>query len=216
VTVSGAQVAPLKPVVVGQDPEKRGLDVEVSIHIPPVIFTWYEPKLRQTCRAAYTGAGAGCPGPGSRYQAVIAANGQRVSWNAAMENSPDWRHESELECVQHVEIFADYLDNAVVKANLSGESRRWITNDLAAAYPGASLKHPDWQFVFSGPGSLGARQAVLWTTLIPNIQAADPGVYHLRAQGRTTGTPVSPPRPFEQAFGQFTVELLRVTLIEAP
>lgn len=133
-----------------------------------------------------------------------------------METSPNWRRSVETDCIRHVEVFPDYLDYTVVNANLSSESRAWILNDLAAAYPGASLKRPDWQFSFHGPGNANGSGSVNWSQLIPGIQVADPGTYHLQATGRTTGTLVSSPRSFDQPFGEFEVELLRVTLIEAP
>ena len=216
VKVAGSQVAPAHPVVVGQDPEKRGVDVEVLIRIPPVIFTWYEAHRSTTCRYAGNGSGSGCPGPGNRYDAVIGADGKHIRWSASMETSPNWRRSVETECIRHVEVFPDYLDYTVVNANLSSESRAWILNDLAAAYPGASLKRPDWQFSFHGPGNANGSGSVNWSQLIPGIQVADPGTYHLQAVGRTTGTLVSSPRSFDQPFGEFEVELLRVTLIEAP
>ncbi len=212
----GRQTAPLKPVVVGQDPEKRGVDLEMSVRIPPVIFTWYEARPRQICQYAANGNGKGCPGPGRRYEAVIDGSGEHIAWSASMETNPNWKRTSTIECIPHVEIYPDYLNNLVVSLNLSAESRSWILGDLAAAYPGAKLKHPDWQFALHGPGSQTAGGTVTWSELIPNIQTADPGTYAIHGSGSTTGTPVSGPRSFDQSLGQFVVELLRVSLIGAP
>ncbi len=36
------KAAPENPLVVGQDPEQRGADIQASVSIPPVILTWYE------------------------------------------------------------------------------------------------------------------------------------------------------------------------------
>ena len=41
-TLTIQKVAPENPLVIGQDPEKRGADIQASVTIPPVIFTWYE------------------------------------------------------------------------------------------------------------------------------------------------------------------------------
>jgi hypothetical protein len=133
-----------------------------------------------------------------------------------MEADPNWDSDSDTECIEHIEVFPDYLDYASLRISLSSESRSWILTDLAQAYPGARLKRPDWQFTFQGPGSLGGGDTVTWAQLIPGIQLADPGVYGMHVTGRTTGTLVSAPRSFDLTLDQFRVDLLRVTLIEAP
>ncbi len=216
VSATGNQTEPLKPVVVGQDPEKRGADVEVHIAIPPVIFTWYEAHQTRSCEYVSSGSGSGCPGPGNRYDRVIGADGDHASWNGSMEKNSNWDVDTDTECLQHVEVFPDHLDFASLSIHLSGESRNWILSDLAQAYPGARLKRPDWNFTFQGPGNLAGSQVVSFIELIPNIQFADPGVYAMRLNGRTIGTLVSAPRSFDLPLNDFQVDLLRVTLIEAP
>jgi hypothetical protein len=120
------------------------------------------------------------------------------------------------ECIEHIQVFPDYLASAQVSINLTPESRAWILTDLAQAYPGAHLLHPDFQFSFGGPGSVLGDKSVFWTTTIPSIQTADPGNYTTTVTVRTTGTPVSAPRQARVGIGQFTVELVQVTLIEQP
>jgi hypothetical protein len=132
-----------------------------------------------------------------------------------MENNSNWDVSSDLECIQHVEILPDHLDYASLSLSLTGESRNWILGNLAQAYPGAHLKRPDWHFAYGGPGSTGGNGVVTWSQLIPNIQLADPGFYNMQVSGQTTGTLVSAPRPFALPLGEFKVDLLRVTLIEA-
>ena len=87
VYASGEKVAPPKPVVVGQDPEKRGADVELRVTIPPVIFTWYEARTTNICEYAPGGNGGGCPGPGSDYDKVIDSDGNETDWSYFMENN---------------------------------------------------------------------------------------------------------------------------------
>jgi hypothetical protein len=106
------------------------------------------------------------------------------------------------------------MASARVSVNLTQDSRAWILTDLAQAYPGAHLLHPDFAFLFSGPGLLLGDQSVSWTTTIPNIQTADPGNYSTTVTVRTTGTAVSAPRQAQIGIGQFPVELVEVTLIE--
>ena len=212
---TGSQIAPLKPVVVGQDPEKRGVDLQVTVQIPPVEYHWYEANTILNCEYRSNGSGSGCPGPASRYDDVTGRLGQD-SWTASMAGSSRWDEADYTECIEHVETFADYLAFANLSASLNPESRAWILNYLALAYPGAGLKHPDWAFPFNGPGSANGSNWVNWTQTQTRIQVADPGTYQIRLQGRTTGTPVSAPRSFALDLDPFLVEMLRVTLIEQP
>ena len=216
VNASGEKVAPLNPIVIGQDPEKRGVDLNIQVTIPPVIFTWYETVTTYTCRYEAGGEGEGCPGPGNRYQQVIGEDGSPTTWDSSMEDNSDWQVITNVACIRHVEVFSDYLAYAYLRVNLAPESRHWILTHLAKAYPGARLKRPDWQFTFQGPGNPDGSGAVSWSQLIPNIQFSDPGHYTMRMVGRTTGTPISAPRFFDLPLNQFSVDMLRVTLIEAP
>jgi hypothetical protein len=120
------------------------------------------------------------------------------------------------ECVEHVQAFPDTLNLAQVSIRLTAASRNWILTELAQAYPGAALLHPDFSYSFPGPGTLLGDQSITWTTTIPRIQTADPGDFATSVFVRTTGTPVSAPRQAQVSLGQFMVELVRVSLIEQP
>ncbi|MBE0411364.1 MAG: hypothetical protein IBX69_16700 [Anaerolineales bacterium] len=216
VHASGEKVAPLNPIVIGQDPERRGVDLNIQVSIPPVIFTWHETITTYTCRYEAGGEGEGCPGPGYRYQQVIGEDGSPTTWDSSMEDNGNWQVITNVDCIRHVEVFTDYLAYAYLRVNLSPESRQWILTHLAKAYPGARLKRPDWQFTFQGPGSLDGGGAVSWSQLIPRIQFSDPGQYTMRLVGLTTGTTVSTPRSFDLPLNPFSVDMLRVTLVEAP
>ncbi len=188
----GGKIAPPNPVVVGQDREKRGVDVQVSAHIPPVIYHYFVKVLHQeeSCRRATNGLGGGCPDhPGDpSYKSVVDI----------------W-----YECEERARSYTDRLASAHVLISLTRESRQWILTELAQAYPGAHLIHPDFGFSFGGGGAS-------WSKVIPRIQTADPGNYVVNVSVRTTGTPVSAPRSASAGLGQFLVELVRVTLIEGP
>ena len=195
----GGKIAPPNPVVIGQDPERRGVDVQVNVLIPPVVYHFFEVIRHDDLVCAWdsTGRGSGCP-----------------------DHPRDSRWTTEIntwyECREHTQVFPDYLASARVSVNLTQTSREWILTDLAQAYPGAHLLHPDFSFPFSGPGSLLGNQSVSWSAVIPNIQTADPGNYSTTVTVRTTGTAVSAPRQVQIGIGQFTVELVEVTLIEQP
>jgi hypothetical protein len=193
----GGKIAPQNPVVIGQDPERRGVDVQIDVLIPPVVYHFFEAIRHddQVCIWDSTGNGTGCPGHRRDPRWTIKIN----TW---------------YECREHTQVFPDYLASARVSVNLTQASREWILTDLAQAYPGAHLLHPDFSFPFSGPGSLLGNQSVSWTTIVPKIQTADPGNYSTTVTVRTTGTAVSAPRQVQIGIGQFSVELVEVTLIE--
>jgi hypothetical protein len=195
----GGKIAPPNPVVIGQDPERRGVDVKVNALIPPVSYHTFETIRHDNLVCAWdsTGLGSGCPG-----------HPKDPRWKTVVDT---W-----YECIEHIQVFPDYLASAQVSINLTQESRAWILTDLAQAYPGAHLLHPDFSFSFAGPGSLLGDKGVSWTTTIPSIQTVDPGNYTTTVTVRTTGTPVSAPRQARVDIGQFTVELVQVTLIEQP
>jgi hypothetical protein len=196
---AGGKIAPQNPVVIGQDPERRGVDVQVNVLIPPVVYHFFEAIRHDdlVCVWDSTGYGSGCPD-----------HPRDPRWTTDIST---W-----YECREHTQVFPDYLASARVSVNLTQASRDWILTDLAQAYPGAHLLHPDFSFPFSGPGSLLGNQSVSWTTVIPNIQTADPGNYSTTVTVRTTGTAVSAPRQVQIGIGQFSVELVEVTLIEQP
>jgi hypothetical protein len=216
ISASARKVAPLYPVVVGQDPETRGVDIQLDIKIPPVVLTWYEAKEHAICAYASSGTGGGCPGPGSRYERVTGANGRNTPWLASMESNGNWNASTETECIQHQDPFADALNSASLSINLSQASRNWILTNLAQAYPGAHLKHPDWSFAFYGPGNTVGGKVISFSQLIDHIALADPGMYQIQVSGHTTGTLVSPPRYFDLPTSEFRVDLMRETLSEAP
>jgi hypothetical protein len=195
----GGKIAPPNPVVIGQDPERCGVDVRVNVLIPPVVYHYFVsvPHSKLVCAADSTGRGAGCPDHPS---------------------DPHWKTEVNIwyECVEHTQVFPDYLNTARVSISLTDASRNWILTDLAQAYPNTHLLHPDFSYTFPGPGILLGDQSVTWTTTIPRIQTADPGDYATSVLVRTAGTPVSAPRQAQISLGQFMVDLVRVTLIGKP
>ena len=195
----GGKIAPPNPVVIGQDPERRGVDIKLNVLIPPVVYHFFLVVRHDdpVCAVDSTGHGSGC----SKHP-------RDTHWTTAVHT---W-----YECIDHTQVFPDNLNSAQVSIRLTQDSRTWILNDLAQAYPGAHLLHPDFSYSFPGPGTLLGDQSVTWTTTIPRIQTADPGDFATSVLVRTTGTPVSAPRQAQISLGQFTVDLVRVTLIGQP
>jgi hypothetical protein len=195
----GGKIAPPNPVVIGQDLERRGVDVKINVLIPPVVYHFFVAVRHDdlVCVLDNTGHGSGCSKhPGDPH------------WTTTIHT---W-----YECVEHTQVFPDRLNSVQVSISLTQDSRTWILTDLAQAYPGAHLLHPDFSYSFPGPGTLLGDQSVTWVTTIPRIQTADPGDFATSVLVRTTGTPVSAPRQVQIGIGQFKVELVRVTLIGEP
>jgi hypothetical protein len=195
----GGKIAPPNPVVIGQDPERRGVDVKINVLIPPVVYHFFVVVRHDdpVCAVDSTGHGSGC----SKHP-------RDTHWTTAVHT---W-----YECVEHTQVFPDRLNSVQVSISLTAASRNWILTDLAQAYPGAHLLHPDFSYSFPGPGTLLGDQSVTRTTIIPHIQTEDPGDFATSVLVRTTGTPVSAPRQAQISLGQFTVDLVRVTLIGQP
>ena len=148
-TLAIQKIAPDHPLVVGQDPAKRGADIRSLVTIPPVVFTWYEQiQDPPTCRYDSNGNGSGCAGPGNRYAKVIDGGGNRISWGSYMEGNSSWRVvDGAIHCIRHVEILPEDITAMQASAQLNPESRYWILNDLAGKYYEAYIHKPLFNLV---------------------------------------------------------------------
>jgi len=208
-------------IVIGQDTrlKPRGADLEWQVEVPPVIHTWYEEQIVGTEAICYyepNGRGDGCPGPGEQYAQVLGSN---VGWQPFMaegDTARFWQAEGEapkIECVKHIDVYAERLAWLHLKANLKPESREWILEgSLQDHYPRAHLYQPDWLWFPSLQGGvLGDGTFYIdWTE--PWIQFRDPGQYTTSAKGVTTGTLVTEPRYFDLIGGEFSVWVMTATL----
>ena len=85
------------------------------------------------------------------------------------------------------------LNSIRLTATLSARSRAWIRNELAARYPGARVRRPNWN-LRALPTYRIVRSRVLWNGVhevvisITRIPFEDPGRYVVEVQARTTGT----------------------------
>jgi len=222
------KIAPDHPLVIGQDPQRRGADIQAAVSIPPVVFTWYEPvQDPPVCRNDGSGGGNGCPGPASRYSGVFDAGGASIGWSSSLENNPAWKVvDGSIHCKKHVDLLRDAVTALQATAALSPQSRVWILNDLAGKYYEAYLHRPDFNLV---PGlatmtaACGGNGVCTASALVPNVPFADPGTFDLKLVVHTSGTvfhyhgtavPITSPRVlFEDNTLQVFVTL--VTLIPA-
>ncbi len=207
-TLNILKTAPANPLVVGQDPEKRGADVQVSVTIPPVIYTWHEPIYEEVdyCRPFATGEVADC----------------RRSTSSSVN---DGKRDSQLvlvECRRHVESLADPVATLQASATLNPASKAWILNQLSGVYYEAYVHQERFSLVpglasWSGSCSGGTCTA---TAAVNRIPFADPGMFDLSVRVQTSGASfagqqITQPRTLSGS-GQMQVFVTLTTLIEQP
>lgn len=211
VSATAVKVAPSYALVVGQDPDKRGVDLQFTVSVAPTIYTYEELVItgwsKQCIHSTTTGHG-GCPEPESQYESGW-FEGAVGNTEYYVDNVEEW------ECVAHTIEVPECFAVVQAKASLNQSSRNWITGELASYYTGATLRQPDWTW----PGDVGLAtmqgSTCVWTYTIPGIQTVDPGWYALAASGRTEGNFVSDPRPFSfDNAGQFDVYLKETRIIK--
>jgi hypothetical protein len=197
------KTAPDYPLVVGQDPARRGADIRLAVSIPPVVLTWYEEHQDQpTCAVEPSREGGGCPGPADRYG---------NAWDPSMEGNPAYRVEGgEVHCIRHVEILPERIIDLRASAQLNPDSRAWILDDLAGKYYQAFVHEPAFNLVpgMAQPAGGCDGDQVCWAQASAvQVPFADPGTFDLNLRVYTAGTsfiwngmliPVTQPRMLQQ------------------
>ena len=190
-SLSIAPVAPNYPLVVGQDKDKRGADVQVSVSIPPVIYTWYEPifETENVCRDGSDG-------------------------------TPVCKKEKTFKgCETHREDLPEQITNARATATLSDASCNWIVNDLGSKWYGAYIHSASFDLRRYGSASTGCSGTCSLNLLAARVPFADPGVFDLLISVNTAGTffngrLITNPRVLSQS-GTIKVWVILPTLIDA-
>jgi hypothetical protein len=184
ISYSAEKIAPNYPLVVGQDPDRRGVDVRFEASVAPTIYITYEAVPEYNCvDSPGAPGGNGC----SEDEESIF-----VGWF----------------CQEIQQTFEECIAYASGSASLSAASREWILNgELSIRYPGAYLHNPDFGFG-------GGNGACSWSDVVENVQVEDPGTWDLSVDGRTSGTPVSAPRGFGGGAGEFDAWLIETTIIK--
>jgi len=202
--ISGTAVktAPNYAIVTGQDPEKRGVDLQFTLTIEPTIFRYYTLEERKEVN-----------------KRCIAPNGSLVELPPPIKDNckaPNRYVEEEEEveyCVLHEQTFCEQA-RVLASASLKKSSRDWILNDLAQWYPGATLIRPDWNWCYATNQGCDASNTCRWTLVQEKVQIRDPGFYAMTLSGITSGTPVSQSRSFQIAAGEFDAYLMMTTIIK--
>lgn len=163
-------VAPEYPLVVGQDPERRGADIMVDVMIPPTTYTYYVrvPIFEEQC--------------------VLDESTNMYSCEDVII---DWK------CEKQVKVYSDPIADVIATANLTQDSREWIENGLSESWYEANVQQPNHSLI---PGlqtfssSCNQLSQCGMSQFIANIPFVDPGYYNLGLSIWTMGTPVSSPR----------------------
>ncbi len=161
-------IKPPYPVVVGQDDDKRGVDVCFWGKVEPVTVTWTE----NVC---------------TNYDMVCieADQGVCLRWTE-QPICTAWREETRTETCPRPII----PDRVWVTARLNGESVNWIEQELATRYPGARVRLPDWTVA----PATGKWTQTVWQDddkvyyvqgQRAKVQFEDPGVYDLEGHFET-------------------------------
>src|SRR5689334_21138784 len=145
-------VDPGYPLVVGQDKDKRGADVQASVSIPPVIYTWYEPifETNNVCRDGTDG-------------------------------TPVCKKEKTFKgCEAHREALPEQVTNARATATISDASRNWIVGDLGSKWYGAYVHSASFDLKRYGSPSIGCGGGTCSFSLFASrVPFADPGIFNL-------------------------------------
>ena len=161
-TSSIVPVAPNFPLVVGQDPEKRGADVKASVIIPNVIYTWHEPIYENelSCKTNPNG-------------------GADICKNVKVFKG----------CRAHKESLPEQITNARTTATLTDSSRDWIIRTLGATWYGAYVHQGSFDLKRYGTPAIGCGGGSCSYNLSAlKIPFADPGYFDLNIQVNTAGT----------------------------
>jgi hypothetical protein len=172
---------PPYPVVVGQDPDRKGVIYRLVVRVSPAIFRCYE-KEPDVCVPVPDANGDGKPDrsgscwtqigdPPVRWPGDLKAGGCRL----VEERYPD-----------------PVAGDGRLEMILSPSSHAWIEGELAARYPGARVRMPEIRMPIRGQGEILADKTFVLRAEV-NPKPVDPGIYRVEFLFRTSGTPVSQP-----------------------
>ena len=121
ISASASLLDPPYPLVVGQDPDKRGVDVSCSASVSPTIYTYYTQEPIEECVPGTTASG---------------------QYNCTKKGVRGHSEQTGFQCVSHTQSYSECITSASASISLSKESRNWILNELSIRYPEAYLHHP--------------------------------------------------------------------------
>lgn len=207
------KTGPNSPLVVGQDPNKRGADVAIAVTIPPTVYIYYTQKPiyedQEFCVTAGTGTGSGTGGvtPNCKTSSTAKKNdGIRVTESVLVR----------IDCEKHTLVYSEPIASVRASANLSTGSQDWINNQLSQYYYGAHTTQTSFSLIPGiGTASTGCNgsKTCYATGSVTGIPFQDPGQYGLSLRVVTAGTPVSTGRTLNTS-GSLGVSFIAVRLIE--
>ena len=210
-SLSISKTGPNYPLVVGQDPDKRGADVSFSVVVPPTVYTYYVPRPVyedvEYCRSTGTsGNGRGVVANCKTSASSKKNNGVMVTETRLVR----------VDCEKHVLYYAEPISSINASANLTEDSINWIKNELSGYYYGATTQQTSFSIV---PGMALANahcdgnKTCYATGSASRIPFSDPGTFSLNLVARTSGTPVTTGRTFSTS-SSLQVSFISVRLIE--
>lgn len=218
IILTAAKDAPINPVVVGQDPNHRGVDLTWTLNIFPTVYTYgvwtdlYEDEgeCKTSGECIINSSDKKCCG------GYICVPHDSNSGNGLCKVDPNAG--PRFSCVEHTIIYREDIASLTPKTVLTDTSKFWILNVLGIAYPGVSIKHPDsYDFPTTRP-CIWQGDICVWTHTQGGVQVVDPGWYDLMISGTTSGTDILPPREFSRTDlnGRFGVYLMETTITGQP
>ncbi len=199
-TVSAEQIAPTAAVVTGQDLSETGVTVEYHITVDPTYVLYQRWEL---LRKEKTACVEGVSNTADYMDECGVDNCDCPNgWHAVFQDI--------YGCKDKVRVYPEGIADLHPGATLSLNSRVWIESELAAAYPGAHLLNPDWQF--GSENECDWQGDVCHVTFTLTIPAMDPGWYDITLEGMTEGTLASPARNFDLKVGKFGVYMIDSSL----
>lgn len=204
-SLSISKTGPSNPLVVGQDPDRRGADVSFSVVVPPTVYTYYVPiPIYEDVKL--------CVG-NEDGTSVVGGNCTAGSVKGTLINT---RPLVRVDCEKHVEVYAEPIGAVNATADLNSDSINWINHELSSYYYGAHTIQTSFGLV-PGLGSANVYcdggKTCYANGAVTNIPFADPGTFSLNLFAATNGTPVSTGRTF-RASGDLQVSFIAVRLIE--
>ncbi len=209
------QFAPKNPIVVGQDPSMRGVDLRVRVTIPPVTVSYnntVHEEGEHVCTWVGDGEGGGCGDWSGKTN-------YSKGFQPWMAGDPDWGvvAEERWVCVRQSRTFRDSISFLTVQARLTDESIGWITaGDLQQRYPGAKVYQAVWPLWPGFPPTLNQMAADRTSYFLQweKLPLRDPGQYRLVIAGQSSGTPYTAPRQLRHSDFVFNVALFEAALIK--
>ena len=123
----GSKTYPPYPLVVGQDPNKTGVDLAFHASVAPTIYIYYvQVPIRSCASGPDSGGGYNCGG----------GSGHMVTTG--------------FRCVQQSRSYNECIASASGSISLTSASRAWILNTLSLQYPETYIHKPFFGFGGSG------------------------------------------------------------------